>query len=386
MWTGACTSQVGSQMQQAAQAWVVLDLAHDNPFWLGADLFMGQIPIVLFTLLGGVMADRKDRRTVLLSSQYTQMCCAFLLTVLMVTGYVEIWHVLALSFIVGTAQAFGGPSYSALIPSLVPREHLPNAIALNSIQFNLARVIGPTFAGIALTALGAAWCFGLNGVSFIAVIVTLYIIQVGYVPAKSREPMLESMKSGIRFILAQPGMKPLIVLAFLVTLLGFQIVGFISVFARTVFKGDEGTFTLMLSIQGAGAVTGALLVAALGRTKRLGRNALLGLTVLGFATVAFAKAPNVPIACAMLFLAGMALMMVFSMLTSLVQLITPDDMRGRVMSVYNLALRGGGPFGSLIAGALIPVYTAPNVIATAGVLMLALGAYFLFADRRVRAL
>jgi predicted MFS family arabinose efflux permease len=291
-----------------------------------------------------------------------------------------------LSFIVGTAQAFGGPSYSALVPSLVPKEHLPNAIALNSIQFNLARVIGPTLGGAALAALGAAWCFYLNAASFVAVIITLYIIRVGYIPPRSREPILDSMKQGIRFIHAQPGMQGLHVLAFLVTFFGFQTIAFLPVVAREVFEAGPQTFTLMLSFSGAGAVTGALIVAAMGKTRNMGRKALLGLMVLGILTVGFAHSPSVPVSCVMIFLAGMALMSVFSMISSLVQLITPDDMRGRVMSVFNLALRGGGPVGALVAGYLIPVFTVPVVLAGAGICMFLLGAYFLLIQRRVSEL
>ena len=384
MWFGACTSQAGTQMQTAAQAWLVLQLAND-PFWLGVDTFMAGIPIVLFALLAGVVADRRDRRTILLTSQYTQMTCAFLMAILYVTGVIQVWQILILSFVVGTGQAFGGPSYSALIPTLVPREHLPNAIALNSIQFNLARVVGPTLAGLAL-AISPAWCFTLNGISFLAVIATLYIISVSFIPQRSSEPIMDSMKQGFRFILAQPGMKPLIVLAFFVTLLGFQIMAFMPVFARDVFGGGTTTFTTMLSCSGAGAVTGGLLVAALGRKRNLGRTALIALAVLGAFTTGFALSPNVWVACGMLFFCGIALMAVFSMLTSLVQLITPDDMRGRVMSVYNLALRGGAPIGSPIFGVLIPIYSAPVMIAIAGILMLCLAAYFLLVNRRVAAL
>jgi len=386
MWTGACTSQIGTQMQTAAQSWLVLDLSMNNARYLGIDQFLGQIPIVLFSLLGGVLADRRDRRTFLLSSQYTQMACAVTLATLAITGVVQVWHVWCLSFVVGTAQAFGGPSYSALVPSLVPKEHLPNAIALNSIQFNLARVIGPTLGGIALATLGAAWCFYLNAASFVAVIVTLYIIRVGYVPPRSREPILESMKQGIRFIQAQPGMKGLNVLAFLVTFFGFQTIAFLPLVAREVFHAGPQTFTLMLSFSGAGAVTGALIVAALGKTKNMGRKALLGLMVLGILTVGFAQSSTVPISCVMIFFAGMALMSVFSMISSLVQLITPDDMRGRVMSVFNLSLRGGGPVGALVAGWSIPIYTVPVVLAAAGVGMVLLGLYFLVIQRRVAEL
>ena len=151
---------------------------------------------MLLSLLGGVFADRHDRRKVLLGSQYIQMFCAFLLATLVFTGVVQVWHVWCLSFTVGVAQSFGGPAYSALVPSLVPKEHLQNAISLNSIQFNLARVIGPALGGIALVKLGAAWNFTFNGISFVGVIITLYLIQTAFVPAKSREPILTSMKAG----------------------------------------------------------------------------------------------------------------------------------------------------------------------------------------------
>jgi predicted MFS family arabinose efflux permease len=332
------------------------------------------------------LADRRDRRKVLLGSQYLQMLSAFVLAALAFTGAVQVWHVWCISFLVGTAQAFGGPSYSALIPSLVPKEHLSNAIALNSVQFNLARVIGPTIAGVALTAFGAAWCFGLNGVTFVAVIATLYMINVGFVPVKSGEPLLTSMKEGLRFIAAQRGMKELIVLAFLMTMLGFQVLTFVPVFARTVFHAGPQAFTLMLSCSGAGAVVGALTVAALGRARHQGRNLLVALALFGVLTVGFALAPSVPLACVMIFLTGAALMAVLSMSTSLVQMIAPDHMRGRVMSVMNLASRGGLPIGAPLAGALIPVYSAPVVIASAGVLLVLLALYFLVFNRRIASL
>ena len=143
MWTGACTSQIGTQMQTAAQSWLVYDLSKHSSAYLAIDNFLGTLPIVLLSLLGGVFADRHDRRKVLLGSQYLQMTCAFLLAALVFTGVIRVWHIWCISFTVGIAQAFGGPAYSALVPSLVPKEHLQNAISLNSIQFNLARVIGP---------------------------------------------------------------------------------------------------------------------------------------------------------------------------------------------------------------------------------------------------
>lgn len=386
MWTGACTSQIGTQVQTAAQAWLVYDLSMNSSFFLGLDQFLGQIPIVFLALLGGVVADRHDRRKVLLMSQYIQMSSAFVLSLLVFTGVVRVWHILCLSVVVGIGQSFGGPSYSALVPSLVPKEHLQNAISLNSIQFNLARVIGPTIGGIALVTLGAAWCFTFNGISFIAVIITLYMIHSFFVPPKSREPIMTSMKQGIRFIRQQTGMEAVIILAFCMTTLGFPVIGFLPVFAREVFHKGPQTFTLFLSCSGAGAVAGALIVAAVGRLKHQGRTALIMLSVLGVMTTGFALSPSVVVSCLMLFLAGGSLMAVFSMVTTLVQMITPDDMRGRVMSVYNLALRGGGPVGGLIVGSLIPHFTAPVTIACAGLLQIVLAGYFLLVNRRVAVL
>src|SRR5580700_11173973 len=168
MWIGACTSSIGSWMQIMAQAWLVYTLSHNSAFLLGLDAFLGSIPIFLFSLVGGVMADRFDRRHVLLGSQYVQMIDATILTVLVFTHTVHIWQLLTLSCISGFAQAFGGPAYQALIPTLVKKDDMPNAIALNSIQFNVAVMVGPALAGQALAKLGEKWCFGLNALSFLA--------------------------------------------------------------------------------------------------------------------------------------------------------------------------------------------------------------------------
>ena len=215
-------------------------------------------------MFAGVAADR---RRLLLSSQFVQMTCAFILAALFAFGHAQVWHILTLSFVVGTAQAFGAPAYQSLIPSLVPREHLSNAIAMNSIQFNLARVIGPVIGGLALTNLGAAWCFGMNGVSYIAVIVSLSFITVSFLPAPSKETVMESMKGGIAFIRAKPEMLPLIWVAFFCTFLGIPLIVFLPVFAKDVFGGNAGTYTILLSVEGR-----ALAVAARQARRRARRN------------------------------------------------------------------------------------------------------------------
>src|SRR4029079_5668200 len=223
----------------------------------------------------------------LVSSQFVQMSCALALALLFAVGRVEVWHILSLSFVVGLAQAFGGPAYQALIPTLVSPKDLSNAIALNSIQFNLARVIGPMLGGIALTSMGAAWCFTFNGISFIAVIISLLLLPVRPLAAKTGASVLTSIKEGLNFIDRQEGMSPLIAIAFLMTMLGVPIMVFLPVVVRDVFHMGAKTFTLMLCISGAGAVAGALTVAALGHINHKGRAALLMLISLGVLMCAF---------------------------------------------------------------------------------------------------
>ncbi|MGA3039761.1 MAG: MFS transporter [Bryobacteraceae bacterium] len=385
LWFGACTSSIGTWMQVVAQSWLVFSISK-SAFMLGLDGFLGQIPIVLFSLIGGVIADRIDRRRVLLGSQYVQMTSAFLLTLLIAFSVVKVWHILTLSFVVGCAQSFGGPAYSALVPMLVEKEDLPNAIALNSIQFNLARVIGPVLGGLALTGLGAAWCFGLNGLSFVAVIISLLLLTVTFAPQKTNESILTGVKQGIAFVRQQGAMVGLIALAFCMTGLAIPTLTFLPVFAKDVFHRGPTAFTILLSCSGVGSVAGALIVAALGNVQNKGRIALLTLLLLGGAIAGFAVSKSIVLSGGLLVLSGAAMMGVFSMVSSLVQLITPNEMRGRVMSVYNLSFRGGMPLGSLITGWLVPRYTAPHVLAVNGLLLVAVGFYFLLVQRRVAAL
>ena len=372
-------------MQKVAQSWLVLSIS-GSPFLLGLDAFLGEIPIFLFSLVGGVVADRVERRRILLASQYIQMGCAFVLATLIGLHVVRVWHILALSFVTGLAQSFGGPAYQALIPMLVEKEDLPNAIALNSIQFNLARVIGPVLGGLALTQLGAVWCFGLNGLSFIAVIISLLALKVRFIPKRTGETMLDSMKEGIRFIRRQSAMGALIVLAFCMTGLAIPMITFLPVFAKDVFHGGPTAFTVFLACSGAGSIAGALIVAGLGNVPNKGRMALLMLVVLGATIAGFAVSRRIEASCVLLFLAGLSMIAVFAMISSLVQLITANEMRGRVMSVYNVAFRGGMPFGSLITGWLVPIFSAPAVLAVNGLLLVVLAVWFLLAQRRVAAL
>ena len=382
MWIGACLSSVGTWMQKLAQSWLVFELTN-SALCLAIDAFLGEIPIFLFSLIGGVVADRMDRRKLLLISQFIQMTCAITLATLLFRGGVQVEYIYCLSFIVGTAQAFGGPAYQSIIPSLVPKEDLQNALALNTIQFNLARVIGPVIGGVAMAQLGAAWCFTLNGLSFIAVIISLLMLPARLPIGAKKESPLEALKGGIAFVRDREGMLALITLAFLMTLLGLPLITFLPVMARDVLHLGADAYSTLLSVSGLGSVTGALIVAGLNNVKHKGQAALLILTLLGGITIAFAGSKIFWVSCVILFLGGAALISVFALVATLVQLQTTDDMRGRVMSVYNVAFRGGMPFGNLTSGRLMEMHGAPLILAVNGGLLIALAVYFLLVHRKI---
>jgi MFS family permease len=385
LWFGAFTSTVGTWMQKVAQSWVVLDLTNSS-FYLGLDDFLGQLPILLFTLIGGVIADRHDRRRLLLGSQFVQMGTAFALAALVFAGRVHIAHVLTLSFIAGLAQAFGGPAYQSMIPSLVNKKDLPNAIALNSIQFNLARVFGPLLAGVTMAAYGPAFCFSLNGLSFLVVIVALISLSVTHIPPADRKPILHELKGGLSYARSEPAIVALTVLASMTTFLGLPLLTLLPIFARGIFHGDIGRYSQMMAFSGIGAVTGALVVAWLGRFRHMGLVLLMLQMAFGALITGFALSRVFWLSNLLLFFAGAALLMVFSMTASLVQLIVPDHLRGRVVSIYMVAFRGGMPLGSLASGFIASRTSAPAVLAVNGILVAVVATYFLIRSHGVREL
>jgi MFS family permease len=372
-------------VQKVAQSWLVYDLTKSS-FYLGLDDFLGQLPILLFTLLGGVIADRHDRRRLLIGSQYVQMTTALTLAALVYLGVVHVWHILLLSCLAGLGQAFGGPAYQSLIPSLVPKKDLPNAIALNSIQFNLARVFGSVIAGITLAALGAAACFTLNGLSFLIVIVALLSLTVKHIKPVDQKPILHEMKGGLSYARGEPAIVALTLLAFLTTFLGLPLLTFLPAFTSSVFGGEADLYSRLMAVSGTGAVAGALVVAWLGRFRHMGVTVLIIQAALGAIVVAFSASTVLWWSYALIFAGGAALVMLFSMMMSLVQLIVPDRLRGRVVSIYMVAFRGGMPLGSLVSGSAATFVTVPTVLAANGALVFLVAIYFLIRRHGLRAL
>ena len=392
-WFGACTSSIGTWMQIAAQNWLIVSLTDSSPLFLGLDAFLQQLPIIFLSLIGGVFADRYDRRRMLLASQYLQMSTSAMLAILMYFEVVQISHILVLSFITGIAQAFGGPAYQSLIPSLVDKKDLPNAVALNSIQFNVARVLGPTLFAATL-AVFAKWgysdpqamnaCFALNALSFVVVINTLMALHVKHIPPAASKGMRDDLRIGLSYVRHHPSLKAFIVLAAATTFLGFTLITFLPVFAKKVFHEGAGTYSHLLVFSGVGSVVGALIIAWLGKFKRMGLTALVVQAAYGLLIIAFAASRVMWLSDILLFFTGAALMMVFSTVTSLIQLIAPNEMRGRVMSIYMLAFRGGMPLGSLVSGYFATLIGAPMVIAINGGLLVVVAAYFLVRSHGVR--
>jgi MFS family permease len=391
-WFGACTSSIGTWMQIVAQNWLVLTLTK-SPFYLGLDAFLQQLPIILFTLIGGVLADRHDRRRTLLASQYVQMATSATLALLLYLHVVQIWHILLLSFTTGVAQAFGGPAYQSLIPSLVDKKDLPNAVALNSIQFNVARVVGPLLFGATLVVF-AKWgysepqamnaCFALNALSFVVVINTLMMLHVKHIPPAASKGMRDDLQIGLSYVRHHPSLVAFIVLAAATTFLGFAVLTFLPVFAQRVFHEGASTYSHLMAFSGAGSIVGALIIAWLGKFKRMGLTALIVQALYGLLIVAFAASRILWLSDILLFFTGAALMIVFSTVTSLIQLLAPNEMRGRVMSIYMLAFRGGMPLGSLVSGYFATLIGAPLVIGINGVLLVLVAIYFLVRHPGVR--
>jgi MFS family permease len=370
VWIGAFTSTIGTWMQTMAQAWVVYRMT-DSALLLGFDAFLGTGPMLLFSLFGGVIADRVERRKIMLMSQYFQMAFAIVLAVLIWTQTIKIWHIFLISFLTGSVQSFSGPAYASLLPLLVKREDMPNAIAMNSMQFNLARVIGPAIGGIAIEVWGAATCFAINAFSFLPIILAYMAIKSPDIRGEKheRKGMIAEMRQGFAFVSGRRALIVLTFLAFAGTFLGMPMLTLFPVVAKTIFAGGAKAYSHLLVTYALGSVLGALYVAASSHRARKGEVALM--MQLGFATllVAFAFSRRFPLSLAIAFCAGTCIVGVISLYSSLVQLATTDAMRGRVMSIFMLAFRGGMPLGSLVAGWVAQRWSITAALAVNGTIL-----------------
>jgi MFS family permease len=382
LWIGAFLSTTGTWMQTIAQGWLVLEMTN-SPFLLGVDGFLATGPMIVFSLFGGVIADRIERRKIMLYSQYLQMTFALILAALIWGGNVQVWHIFLLSFLTGSAQSFSGPAYISLLPLLVKREDVPNAIAMNSMQFNLARVIGPIFAGAALLAWGPAICFTVNGLSFFAVIVALLLIRSPAMkPSDGKAGWFEDMREGFRFVTSRPKLLKLTFLAFAGTFLGMPIITFLPVVAKSIFGLKANGYAWMMTTYGIGSVTGAVFIAATAHAAKKGKLALELQLAFACLLIGFAFSRSLPLSLIIAFFAGICIVGVIALYSSLVQLTASDEMRGRVMSIFMLAFRGGMPLGNLLAGYVAQRWSITVALAVNGAVLASVA--FFFIGRRTK--
>jgi predicted MFS family arabinose efflux permease len=383
LWFGAFTSTTGTWMQTVAQGWLVLEMTN-SPLLLGFDGFLATGPMLIFSLFGGVIADRMERRKVMLLSQYLQMAFALTLALLIFTKSVQVWHIFVLSFLTGSAQSFSGPAYISLLPLLVKREDVPNAIAMNSMQFNLARVLGPMLAGLVFAAWGAAICFAVNGFSYVAVIIALLLIRSPQVTGRGEKgSVMEEMKEGFRFVYRRRTLMTLTFLAFAGTFLGMPIVTFLPLVAKSIFHLNAGGYARMLTIYGLGSVTGALFIAATAHRPRKGRIALMLQLCFAVLIFAFGWSTNLLLSLIVAFFAGACVVCVVALYSSLVQLTTSDAMRGRVMSIFMLAFRGGMPLGNLMAGFVANRWSISTALAVNGGVLAVVALFFIIRGTKL---
>lgn len=350
-WSGNFTSNIGTWMQNVAQGWLVL-LLTNSAFWLGVVGFAGSIPFLIFTLFGGVIADRVDKRRLLLVTQTAMMVLAFLLAGLAWFKVITVWEVAAISFMNGVAMAMNAPSYQALVPRLVKREDLTNAIALNSAQFNMSRILGPTLGGYAMELLGVAGNFFLNGVSFLAVIWALTRIEYPEENLTRHESMWQSLRSGFRYIRTERQMMILLWMTAAASLLGFPFLTFIPYFAKVQLNAGESGLGWLLACSGCGAVIGAMTVATMGVIRHRGTVVTFAGVVFFSAIIGFSSSHTFAVSEVLAFFEGFSGITMISCFNVTIQHLSSDEMRGRVMSIYATSFLGLPPLGSLLAGEL----------------------------------
>ena len=385
LWAGAFLSSIGTWTQDVALSWLI-HVRMGDPFYLGLRSFSQEAPLIAFMLVGGAVADRVDRRFILLSSQMFQMTMAMLLGLLYATDHLGIAAIVGIAFMTGLVQSQSAPTYQAVITSLVPRERIANAVALNSLQFNLSRAIGPVIAGILLAQFGAGACFAANALSFVAVILALWTIEFPPPFSSAPESLGRSLKAGLRHTFGDPLLRSATLLALAASFLAFPLITYLPVIAGDVLKSGAAGYSLLLTSLGVGAIVGAVGTAHRGKAEGRGRLMLVAYALFGLISTGAALSPWQWLSMLLLVGSGFFLTTAFSTLNSLVQELAPDALRGRVLSIFGLAFRGGGPLGSLVAGVLVRSFGAPLVMAVYSALLLAIASFLLSRASRLREL
>lgn len=351
LWSGLIVSNVGTWMQNVASGWLVLQLTN-SPLWLGLLGLSFAIPMTLLPLIGGSVADRVNRVRLVFFTQTCAMIIAFVLAALTWIGLVNIWHILAASFLTAVALAFDNPTRQALIPDLVPRRDLLNAISLNSATYNGAALIGPALAGALLGPLGAGWLFFLNGVSYLAVIFALMAMKdVQTHGGGQHKSLLEGVTTGLTFAWRNRLVLALLILSAFTAIFGRSYQSLLPVFARDIMHGGPEAYGLLLSAAGAGALVGAFGLAFIRKVPRQGLVMIVSGLIFTLTLIAFTFSATLTAGIILLFIAGISATIFGTIIATFIQVASPNEMRGRVMSMYSITLIGLPSLGALGSGA-----------------------------------
>jgi MFS family permease len=367
---GQFISLIGTWMQSVAQSWLVYRLT-GSVVLLGMIGFASQIPVFLIAPIGGTVADRRNRHRILIFTQSCAMVLAFILAFLTLTGRIQIWHLFVLAVGFGLANAFDIPTRQAFAVDMVGKEDLVNAIALNSSMFNGARIVGPAIAGILVAAVGEGWCFFVNAVSYIAVITGLLMMKIVPVIRPRTSSAFSHIAEGFRFVATTKPIRALLLLLGLVSLMGMPYAVLMPIFADQYLGGGSSTLGFLMGASGVGALTAALVLASRKAIFGLGRWVELACGGFGISLVLFSLSRNFWLSCVFLVPVGFSMMTQMSSSNTLVQAMVPDELRGRVMSVYSMMFMGLSPFGALLAGSLAGILGAPETVALGGIVCIA---------------
>lgn len=383
---GQVISLSGTWMQTIAQGWLVYQLTQSE-LWLGIVACAAGLPMLLLAPAAGVLVDRVPRRTLLLISQSAQMLLAFTLAALVFAGVAQVAHIIALAFLLGITNALDAPSRQSIIVDLVGHEDLNSGIALNAIMFNLSRIIGPAAAGLLLTQVGPAWCFLLNGISYLGMLIILFIIHPeAQLQVSGSLAPLRRLKEGLRFARSHPTIAPMLLLAAITSLTTINLSTLLPAFAAEILQSPAEAYAAMSTGMGIGAVAAAALMTILGKVFGRGR-VVTAMVVWVMATgLAVSGTASIPTAVALISLFGFGIILQFVTMNTLIQSVVPDAFRGRVMSLYTLTFFGVAPFGALALGALADAISTPSALAVYVLLGGLLSLAILVRAPQVRAL
>jgi MFS family permease len=367
---GQLISLIGTWMQTTAQQWLVYELTGSAAL-LGVFGFANQVPMLFLAWMGGYVGDRYDRHRGVITTQTFSMILAFVLAALTLTHHINKWNLIFIAFLVGIVNAFDVPIRQAFFVHMVGKEDLPNAIALNSSIFNGARVVGPAIAGFAIVLVGEGWCFFLNGVSFIAVLIALLMMRIEHTERKhSGESPVRSFIQGFRFAMSDIPIRSALLLLSLLSLFGLQYSVFLPIYARDILHGGAKSLGLLMSAAGVGAVLGALQFAARTQYRGLARWIAATCTVCALGLLIFSYATSFWLCALVLFVVGFAATSQMAATNTIIQQRVPDEMRSRLMAVYATMFMGVMPIGALIAGFVAKHIGAPHTLLFFGMAVL----------------